>query len=154
MRRTGLAFVKLVSLERLAVRSTSLLSLSEHWLISFNRQMPACLDSSVRLVLLARLAVQFATLELPALVDVSFPPPQSSLLLVSPLGFVTRTRLTIEPSVCNCINGICASPSASASCACSAGWSKATNGTQCAVCATGYFATAQGDCLGKSLCSS
>lgn len=51
-------------------------------------------------------------------------------------------------SACNCINGVCGA-GASSVCACSAGWGKATNGTQCAVCATGYFQSLSGDCLGE-----
>ncbi|KDE04791.1 hypothetical protein MVLG_04755 [Microbotryum lychnidis-dioicae p1A1 Lamole] len=53
----------------------------------------------------------------------------------------------VQPSTCNCINGICASNSSSATCACSAGWSTAANGTQCGACATGYYQTNGGDCL-------
>ncbi|SCZ97223.1 BZ3500_MvSof-1268-A1-R1_Chr4-2g07070 [Microbotryum saponariae] len=53
----------------------------------------------------------------------------------------------VQPSICNCINGICASNSSSATCACSAGWSTAANGTQCGACATGYYQTSAGDCL-------
>ncbi|SGY76706.1 BQ5605_C005g03509 [Microbotryum silenes-dioicae] len=53
----------------------------------------------------------------------------------------------VQPSTCNCINGICASNSSSAPCACSAGWSTAANGTQCGACATGYYQTNGGDCL-------
>ncbi|SCV69482.1 BQ2448_2502 [Microbotryum intermedium] len=51
---------------------------------------------------------------------------------------------------CNCINGVCASNSSSATCACSAGWAAAANGTQCGACATGYYQTNGGDCLGES----
>lgn len=51
-------------------------------------------------------------------------------------------------TACDCINGVCASASSTATCACNAGWGAAANGTQCAACASGYFASSSGDCLG------
>ncbi|GAA5925854.1 hypothetical protein JCM1841_006338 [Sporobolomyces salmonicolor] len=58
----------------------------------------------------------------------------------------TATNITLA-SDCNCINGVCASNLTTAICLCSAGWSKAANGTQCAACANGYYMTSSGDCL-------
>ncbi|KAG0657304.1 hypothetical protein C6P46_006590 [Rhodotorula mucilaginosa] len=37
--------------------------------------------------------------------------------------------------------------SSTASCRCSAGWTTAANGTQCAACASGYYQTSSGECL-------
>ncbi|KAJ7144943.1 hypothetical protein C8R43DRAFT_953730 [Mycena crocata] len=57
-------------------------------------------------------------------------------------------------SACNCLNGECASDG---TCACNPGWTAATNGTACAKCATGFFATSTGDCkvcqLGCTSCA-
>ncbi|KAJ7863805.1 TNFR/NGFR cysteine-rich region family protein [Mycena olivaceomarginata] len=44
---------------------------------------------------------------------------------------------------CNCVNGAC---NADGSCACTAGFTTAGNGTQCAQCAAGFFQTAAGGC--------
>ena len=46
-------------------------------------------------------------------------------------------------SACNCLNGICG---ANGQCACNAGWTTASNGTQCASCAPGFFLDGNGDC--------
>lgn len=57
--------------------------------------------------------------------------------------------LTSTP-VCDCVNGICDGDT----CRCTAGWATASNGTLCAVCATGYFANGD-DCLAcDSTCAS
>lgn len=48
---------------------------------------------------------------------------------------------------CNCQNGVCG---ANGQCACNPGWTSASNGTQCAACAQGFFQDANGDC---SVCS-
>ncbi|KAJ7269285.1 insulin-like growth factor binding protein [Mycena haematopus] len=44
---------------------------------------------------------------------------------------------------CNCLNGECAPDG---SCTCNPGWITAANGTACATCASGFFATSTGDC--------
>ncbi|GAA6047624.1 hypothetical protein JCM3770_001594 [Rhodotorula araucariae] len=59
------------------------------------------------------------------------------------------TNVTL-PSTCNCANGICASNAPGATCECSAGWTRAANGTQCAACATGYYMSSGGDCLART----
>ncbi|KAK7063843.1 extracellular matrix protein FRAS1 [Favolaschia claudopus] len=51
-------------------------------------------------------------------------------------------------SACNCLNGECASDG---SCACNPGWTLGANGTACAKCADGFFATSTGDCKVCSL---
>ncbi|KAJ7491081.1 insulin-like growth factor binding protein [Mycena latifolia] len=57
-------------------------------------------------------------------------------------------------SACNCLNGECASDG---TCACNPGWTTAANGTACAKCASGFFATSTGDCkvcqLGCTSCA-
>ncbi|KAJ7750288.1 hypothetical protein B0H16DRAFT_1691637 [Mycena metata] len=57
-------------------------------------------------------------------------------------------------SACNCLNGEC---NADGSCTCNPGWITATNGTACAKCASGFFATSTGDCkvceLGCTSCA-
>lgn len=47
------------------------------------------------------------------------------------------------PSSCNCINGECG---ANGQCTCIGGWTSASNGTQCAACASGYFLDTNGNC--------
>ncbi|KAG2356532.1 insulin-like growth factor binding protein [Suillus spraguei] len=47
------------------------------------------------------------------------------------------------PSSCNCINGKCG---ANGQCACLSGWTSASNGTQCAACAAGFFLATNGNC--------
>ncbi|KAJ6630230.1 insulin-like growth factor binding protein [Mycena sp. CBHHK59/15] len=46
-------------------------------------------------------------------------------------------------STCNCLNGAC---NPDGTCTCNDGWTAATNGTACAKCASGFFATSTGDC--------
>ncbi|KAJ7494424.1 insulin-like growth factor binding protein [Mycena galericulata] len=57
-------------------------------------------------------------------------------------------------TACNCLNGECASDG---TCACNPGWVTAANGTACAKCASGFFATSTGDCkvcqLGCTSCA-
>ncbi|KAJ6523452.1 insulin-like growth factor binding protein, partial [Mycena vulgaris] len=57
-------------------------------------------------------------------------------------------------TACNCLNGECA---ADGTCACNPGWAAAANGTACAKCAPGFFATSTGDCkvceLGCTSCA-
>ncbi|CAK5263996.1 unnamed protein product [Mycena citricolor] len=57
-------------------------------------------------------------------------------------------------TTCNCLNGECASDG---TCACNPGWATASNGTACAKCAPGFFATSNGDCkvcqLGCTTCA-
>ncbi|KAG1835502.1 growth factor receptor domain-containing protein [Suillus variegatus] len=47
------------------------------------------------------------------------------------------------PSSCNCINGECG---ANGQCTCIGGWTSASNGTQCAACAAGFFLDTSGNC--------
>ena len=52
------------------------------------------------------------------------------------------------PATCNCLNGLCgAGPNAT--CTCNPGWTKASNGTECAQCAPGFYLTSSGDCQSK-----
>jgi hypothetical protein len=51
------------------------------------------------------------------------------------------------PSSCNCINGECGS---NGQCTCLAGWTSASNGTQCAACAAGFFLDTNGNCESES----
>ncbi|KAJ7897319.1 insulin-like growth factor binding protein [Mycena olivaceomarginata] len=65
------------------------------------------------------------------------------------------TPLVANPlSACNCLNGECAPDG---SCACNPGYTTAANGTACAKCASGFFATSNGDCkvcaLGCASCA-
>ncbi|KAJ6532610.1 hypothetical protein B0H19DRAFT_1188013 [Mycena capillaripes] len=57
-------------------------------------------------------------------------------------------------TACNCLNGECAPDG---SCVCNPGWTTAANGTACAKCASGFFATSTGDCkvceLGCTSCA-
>ena len=46
-------------------------------------------------------------------------------------------------TACNCLNGVCG---ANGQCTCNAGWTTASNGTQCATCAPGFFLDGNGDC--------
>ncbi len=46
-------------------------------------------------------------------------------------------------STCNCLNGVCG---ANGQCSCNAGWTTASNGTQCATCAPGFFLDGNGNC--------
>ncbi|KAN0075540.1 Insulin-like growth factor binding protein [Tylopilus felleus] len=47
------------------------------------------------------------------------------------------------PSSCNCINGQCG---ANGQCTCLPGWTSASNSTQCAACASGFFLDSSGNC--------
>ncbi|KAF8553773.1 growth factor receptor domain-containing protein [Imleria badia] len=51
--------------------------------------------------------------------------------------------VTNLPSSCNCINGECG---ANGQCTCLPGWTSASNGTQCAACASGFFLDSSGNC--------
>ncbi|KAH9010792.1 insulin-like growth factor binding protein [Lactarius pseudohatsudake] len=46
-------------------------------------------------------------------------------------------------SACNCLNGVCGT---NGQCTCNAGWTTASNGTQCASCAPGFFLDGNGNC--------
>jgi hypothetical protein len=46
-------------------------------------------------------------------------------------------------SACNCLNGVCG---ANGQCSCNAGWTTASNGTQCSTCAPGFFLDGNGNC--------
>ena len=46
-------------------------------------------------------------------------------------------------TACNCLNGVCG---ANGQCTCNAGWTTASNGTQCSTCAPGFFLDGNGDC--------
>lgn len=68
----------------------------------------------------------------------------------SPSSDKLTARPYARPTACNCTNGVCPGPgSQSTMCSCSAGWTTAANGTQCAACEQGYYMTGNGDCLGK-----
>ena len=58
-------------------------------------------------------------------------------------GRCLSSTVTNPSSACNCLNGVCG---ANGQCACNAGWSTASNGTQCATCAPGFFLDGNGDC--------
>ncbi|OAX36075.1 hypothetical protein K503DRAFT_744939 [Rhizopogon vinicolor AM-OR11-026] len=62
--------------------------------------------------------------------------------------------VTNPPSSCNCINGECGS---NGQCTCINGWTSASNGTQCAACASGFFLDTSGSCeicqLGCAQCA-
>ncbi|KAF8437463.1 insulin-like growth factor binding protein [Boletus edulis BED1] len=51
--------------------------------------------------------------------------------------------VTNLPSSCNCINGKCGP---NGQCTCLPGWTSASNGTQCAACASGFFLDSSGNC--------
>ncbi|KAI6037038.1 growth factor receptor domain-containing protein [Pisolithus microcarpus] len=69
-------------------------------------------------------------------------------------GRCLSTTVSNPPSSCNCINGQCGS---NGQCTCLPGWTSASNGTQCAACASGYFLDSSGNCeicqLGCSQCT-
>ncbi|KAG6332778.1 hypothetical protein ID866_6313 [Astraeus odoratus] len=73
---------------------------------------------------------------------------------ISGSGRCLSTTVTNPPSSCNCINGECGS---NGQCSCLPGWTSASNGTQCAACASGYFLDSSGNCeicqLGCSECA-
>ena len=54
--------------------------------------------------------------------------------------------VTNPPSSCNCINGECGT---NGQCTCLSGWTSASNGTQCAACASGFFLDSSGNCEGE-----
>ncbi|KAJ7778743.1 insulin-like growth factor binding protein [Mycena maculata] len=73
---------------------------------------------------------------------------------ISGTGRCLTPPVTNPLTTCNCINGECASDG---TCACNPGWVTAANGTACAKCASGFFATTTGDCkvceLGCTSCA-
>ncbi|KAJ6541936.1 insulin-like growth factor binding protein [Mycena capillaripes] len=73
---------------------------------------------------------------------------------ISGTGRCLTPPVTNPLSLCNCLNGECASDG---SCTCNPGWITAANGTACAKCASGFFATSTGDCkvceLGCTSCA-
>ncbi|KAF8839870.1 growth factor receptor domain-containing protein [Paxillus ammoniavirescens] len=73
---------------------------------------------------------------------------------ISGTGRCLSPVVTNPPSSCNCINGECGS---NGQCTCLAGWISASNGTQCAACASGFFLDSSGNCeicqLGCSQCA-
>jgi hypothetical protein len=58
-------------------------------------------------------------------------------------GLCLSTIVTNPSSACNCLNGVCGT---NGQCVCNAGWTTASNGTQCATCAPGFFLDGTGDC--------
>ncbi|KAI6123178.1 growth factor receptor domain-containing protein [Pisolithus croceorrhizus] len=62
---------------------------------------------------------------------------------ISGTGRCLSTTVSNPPSSCNCINGQCGS---NGQCTCLPGWTSASNGTQCAACANGYFLDSSGNC--------
>lgn len=64
---------------------------------------------------------------------------------ISGTGRCLSSTVSDPPSSCNCINGQCGS---GGQCTCLPGWSSASNGTQCATCAPGYFLGSTGNCEG------
>ncbi len=58
-------------------------------------------------------------------------------------GRCLSTTVTNPSSACNCLNGVCG---ANGQCSCNAGWTTASNGTQCATCAPGFFLDGNGNC--------
>ncbi|KIJ63333.1 hypothetical protein HYDPIDRAFT_156112 [Hydnomerulius pinastri MD-312] len=73
---------------------------------------------------------------------------------ISGTGRCLAPIVTNPPSSCNCINGECGS---NGQCTCLAGWTSASNGTQCAACASGFFLDSTGSCeicqLGCAQCA-
>ncbi|KAH7890062.1 growth factor receptor domain-containing protein [Phlebopus sp. FC_14] len=73
---------------------------------------------------------------------------------ISGTGRCLAQTVTNPPSSCNCINGECGS---NGQCTCLPGWTSASNGTQCATCASGFFLDSNGSCeicqLGCSECA-
>lgn len=57
--------------------------------------------------------------------------------------------LSPAAQACDCVNGICAT--GNAGCTCNPGWADATGGKKCSVCATGYYMSSDGDCVGEWL---
>lgn len=58
-------------------------------------------------------------------------------------GRCLTSTVTNPPSSCNCINGQCG---VNGQCSCLPGWTSASNGTQCAACASGFFLDSNGNC--------
>ncbi|KAJ7651463.1 insulin-like growth factor binding protein [Mycena polygramma] len=73
---------------------------------------------------------------------------------ISGSGRCLTPPVTNPLTACNCLNGECASDG---SCTCNPGWVTAANGTACAKCDSGFFATSTGDCkvceLGCTSCA-
>ncbi|TFK72872.1 hypothetical protein BDN72DRAFT_869384 [Pluteus cervinus] len=69
-------------------------------------------------------------------------------------GKCLKPQVQNPPSSCNCLNGVCGS---NGQCACSTGFTTASNGTACAKCASGFFLSSTGSCqvcqLGCAQCS-
>ncbi|EIW85609.1 growth factor receptor domain-containing protein [Coniophora puteana RWD-64-598 SS2] len=69
-------------------------------------------------------------------------------------GVCAAFAVSDPPASCNCVNGECGS---NGQCTCLPGWTAASNGTQCAQCASGYFLDSSGNCeicqLGCAECS-
>ncbi|KAL1681107.1 insulin-like growth factor binding protein [Schizophyllum commune] len=62
---------------------------------------------------------------------------------ISGTGVCLSVSIDNDPSSCNCLNGACGSDG---SCSCLPGWTKGSNGTECAGCADGYFLSTTGEC--------
>lgn len=62
-------------------------------------------------------------------------------------GRCLKEEVQNEPASCNCLNGVCGSDG---KCACNAGWTTSSNGTQCASCSGGFFLSGDGSCKGVS----
>lgn len=58
-------------------------------------------------------------------------------------GRCLSTTAANASAACNCLNGVCG---ANGQCSCNAGWTTASNGTQCASCAPGFFLDGSGNC--------
>lgn len=65
-------------------------------------------------------------------------------------GRCLTPTVTNPPSSCNCVNGECG---ANGQCTCLSGWTSASNGTQCAACASGFFLDSNGNCESEYICS-
>ena len=58
-------------------------------------------------------------------------------------GRCLSTTAANASAACNCLNGVCG---ANGQCSCNAGWTTASNGTQCASCAPGFFLDGSSNC--------
>ncbi|KAH9057557.1 hypothetical protein EDB87DRAFT_1748199 [Lactarius vividus] len=72
---------------------------------------------------------------------------------ISGSGRCLSSIATNASSACNCLNGVCGTDG---QCTCNAGWTTASNGTQCASCAPGFFLDGNGNCAqcadGSGIC--